>query len=225
MENKPASDHPQIPRRPALHDILAAMALGLTLLALASELITLGSRHRAAQARGLLLRGQASQALQIVSTGPCRLAPFDPDAQYARLVALKALSRWGELADDARQAVRWHPEASPVGLIEGEAAWKAGHADQAAGALWQALWQAPAPPRSAAALWLTAAWASQAAWGDTDPRLPAALCQVLAHLDDPPTPNPVLHQRLLEETRSLLDQAGMPETARAVAARMAPNAP
>jgi hypothetical protein len=168
----------------------------------------------------LFLQGRPLETLEAVTSGPCRITPYNQESQYTRLVALKALNRWPDVADAAHQIGRWHPEAPLIGLIEGEAAWNTGRADQADQALWKALWQAPAPPRSAAALWLTTAWATQSAWGNGDPRLSAAVGQLLAHLNETSPVASAQIRQLLGETRVLLDQAGLPDSAGAIASRL-----
>lgn len=220
MHRHPSTTPPEPLSRPTrLGNQLAGVALLIALMALAAEGLGLMSYRAAMDARQLVRQGRNGQALQRSTEGACRLAPYGQQARYTQLVALKNLGRWPELAEAAQATGRWHPDATLIRLIEGEAAWNAGRSEQSAQALWMALWQAPSPPHSAAALWLTTAWASESALMTDKNRLSAA-CQVLAHLEaDAPREEPQ-RRRLLSETRELFMKAGLPDVAEALKARL-----
>jgi hypothetical protein len=194
----------------------AGPALAATLLAGALALIfqigSAAASRQAAEARRHLGREEPLQADQTARRA-LRFDPWQTQAAYTRLIALKRLGRWRELADLGEAVRPWHRQSPAVLQLLGEAYWQLGQPDKSAHALWDAFWRAPRPRESGAELWRLAATMGRRAWGASDPRVAAAALRAATLLET--------EERLTDEQRRaarrdlarILKEAGAPMTA------------
>jgi hypothetical protein len=196
-----------------------ALAAGV-LATLAAGARTLAAR-RAAQAYVALEEGDPVLASSSASAA-LGWHPYDLRAQYSQLVALKQLGAWDHLESSARRARAWHPDATPILHLLGEAAWRRGEAGEAASALWDALWRTPTPPRTPAQIWRVAMLAGQKSWGGADPRVAAAAVRMMTVLDrdvsmtTTTAPGAQIRKQAVGEAAAALKAAGAPLTAEEV---------
>jgi tetratricopeptide (TPR) repeat protein len=198
-----------------LHIWLGWFVLGLGVAALGINIGQAVSAHHAANARRLLKVQQHHRALAMAQKG-LAWDPYQPHAQYTRLVALKRLRLWDELNEATREAATWHPNGPALWNLAGEAHAQTGHNRAAAEALWEALWRSPTPEFNPSVFWRQAMRSGASAWGDGDPRVAAAAIRMVSLLGEDRQLTVEDRRRSLAEAAEALERAAAPLTAQAI---------
>jgi tetratricopeptide (TPR) repeat protein len=178
-------------------------------MALAGELAGALASRQAAAAHEALLADRFEPALRAASRA-LSLSPYQEQAQYTQLVALKRLGRRRELSEAARRAAAWHPDRSGIAQLQAETAWNLGRPAEAAQAMGDLLWLTPLPEHNGVAAWRLETLAGRAVWGDHDPRVRAAAVRTLTLLDADGALGATDRQGALGDGAAALRAAGAP---------------
>lgn len=190
--------------------LLPIGALGICLLAFASEASGFRAKTLAFRPKLVAAKGQASQdrakfALQCADQA-LALNPDEPEALFSRAVSLKELNRWDDLGAMLPRALASHPNQASVRRLTGEAAFRRGDANGAADLLWEALWINPTPPYSATSIWRMTMLASFAA--GRQPEALAAAIRAIGLMETDPLMRPEERKDLLSEAAEVFKKQG-----------------